>query len=84
MPRLTMNYLSLKGQPASLNRFEAARKTGDVAKGEWVQISGIRTDGKVSVDKATGPSEHWHSLDAFYGNVEGHTGREANDNAPNQ
>lgn len=68
--------------PATQNVLEAARKSGDVAKGEMVRITGIRRDGKISVDKADGKaSEHWHSLDSFYGNVPGAEGRPANDNA---
>lgn len=68
--------------PAGANEVEAARKSGDVAKGERVRITGVRRDGKISVDRANGQaSEHWHSLDSFYGNVPGHEGKGANDNA---
>lgn len=77
MPKLPMTYW--KFPPGSgPNLFEAARKSGDVAKGEVVRFTGVTNKGKLSVEKQDGTqSEHWHDLDAFYPDFT--TPRPAND-----
>ena len=62
-PRMTSTYLRFNAD----NWFEAARKTGDVAKGQVVNLTGVNSKGKFSASFKDGkPSEHWHDLDAFY------------------
>lgn len=67
--RLPLNYVRINGAPGT-NIFEAGKKSGDVNKGDLVRLTGVRKDGKITVELPTGkPSEHWHSLDAFLGNL---------------
>ena len=81
MLRLPMTYWRFPPVAAEQNLFEAARKSGDIAKGERVRFTGVTSKGKLSVEKLNGvPSEYWHDLEAFYPTYE----VEANDNAPAQ
>lgn len=69
--RLPIQYWKFPPVPAGSNVVEAARKSGDVAKGEMVRLTGVTNKGKFSVEKANGqPSEHWHDLDSFLPNRE--------------
>lgn len=65
--KVPLNYFRIpKEVPATSNLLMAERKSGDVAKGDVVRITGIRSDGKISVELPNGnPSDHWHALDAF-------------------
>ena len=82
MPRLPMNFFKFPAT-AEGNFFEAARKSGDVKKGDIVRFTGVDSKGRFAVELPNGqPSEHWHPLDAFYPNKE--RGGAANDNAQAQ
>lgn len=78
MPQLPLNYWHF-GNDATTGWVRANRKSGDVAKGQRVRLTGVNGKGLFSVAfEDHKPSEHWHKLDTF----EHVTWTPENDNAP--